>query len=747
MRVNIIQEGDMNVDREERDRMAQTQERDAPDTRPKVREKPLVKDLNEHIICPICRGYLIDATTLSECVHSFCRDCIARHLRNGPKTCPVCKANVLEPLTSDVGLQRLVYLMVPGLFKSEMDRRRQIRQTDPQCSTSTSTSSLSPPPPLGAPELGFDELVSLSLSEFDSNCEGSTRYLKCPAGVTVRHLLRLLMLKRGWGTTEGNDQQSGNNKIEMMYEVSGDKDERQFEVLKPSWTLMDLACIFEWKREAPMKLLYRVTRINEASIQKSPISCPTTNVSSSPMTTPDTPNQSIENIQRPPTPPPSPKPAISRIDSHKSSKGAVASGTTITEHHHELRKPRCEVTPVMRAPDPPPPSTKPNKLQKLEHKRKKRRNKRVIAEITTTPREDMLKLKVRLTPCPPRVSSNNVINSNNQVTSKDKLAQLKAVRKEKVRDKSNIVPAKNCSSSVQKKEETLTVSAKPAASNSDKANLGKVEVESKKTAEVEESPKNEDVLRKLGLVAISEAVKNRQDKLKGQNAQTGTDGVSSAEEREKLEKQLRESKANRVRSLLAEKQMRDTLKSMESGSNKRKDPPPLTPLKASKRPNVTFAPETPLDLSSPNVLDLSSNTSETPIIHGTKTKPEEKLVGILRNNLTKSTGEKVKDEVNKSQNANLKTLSDVAVSRLSGKTLDESSGKQLNFVSNKVTMASPLASKVALRIPQPHQRLSGFGMKIKPNVGVRHIPNPQAVVASQYRNQRSGFYSLTHQPP
>lgn len=34
------------------------------------KEKPLVKDLNEHIICPLCRGYFVDATTLVECLHS-----------------------------------------------------------------------------------------------------------------------------------------------------------------------------------------------------------------------------------------------------------------------------------------------------------------------------------------------------------------------------------------------------------------------------------------------------------------------------------------------------------------------------------------------------------------------------------------------------------------------------------------------------------------------------------------------------
>ena len=29
-----------------------------------------VKDLNEHITCFICGGYLVDATTITECIHT-----------------------------------------------------------------------------------------------------------------------------------------------------------------------------------------------------------------------------------------------------------------------------------------------------------------------------------------------------------------------------------------------------------------------------------------------------------------------------------------------------------------------------------------------------------------------------------------------------------------------------------------------------------------------------------------------------
>lgn len=95
------------------------------------------------------------------------------------------------------------------------------------------------------------------------------------------------------------------------------------------------------------------------------------------------------------------------------------------------------------------------------------------------------------------------------------------------------------------------------------------------------------------------------------------------------------------------------------------------------------------------------------------------------------------------QESNLKTLSDVAVSRLSG-CLTEKNPEALALASASLH-ATP--SKVALRIPQLHQRIPGFNMKIKPNLGVRHIPNPQAVVASQYRNQRASYFNAVSQQP
>lgn len=180
----------------------------------------------------------------------------------------MCNVATSPPLLPDVKLQRLVYLLVPGLFRSELERRRHFRLVNPQC----------PPlaPPLGALDLTLDDFVSLSLCALDEpedeerdhspenlaesrhpadvdqpNYEDatqirSTRYLKCPAGVTVRHLVRLLMLKRGW--EEANSL--GVNKIEMLCERSNEQrlETPKMISLDHSWTLLDLACIFGWKR-------------------------------------------------------------------------------------------------------------------------------------------------------------------------------------------------------------------------------------------------------------------------------------------------------------------------------------------------------------------------------------------------------------------------------------------------------------------------------------------------------------------
>ncbi|TGZ72665.1 hypothetical protein CRM22_001950 [Opisthorchis felineus] len=82
--------------------------------------------LNGHLICGLCGGYLIDATVLTECVHVFCRSCIVKYLTEH-KVCPLCQSLIQETrpghaLRPDTVLQRVVYKLVPGLLKTEMQR-------------------------------------------------------------------------------------------------------------------------------------------------------------------------------------------------------------------------------------------------------------------------------------------------------------------------------------------------------------------------------------------------------------------------------------------------------------------------------------------------------------------------------------------------------------------------------------------------------------------------------------------------
>ncbi|XP_030845690.1 polycomb complex protein BMI-1-B-like [Strongylocentrotus purpuratus] len=99
-----------------------------------------ITDLNKHLTCSLCKGYIVDATSIIECLHSFCRSCIVRYLHTS-KQCPVCDTQVhktrpLLNIRSDKTLQNLVYKLVPSMFKGEMKRRREFYKSHPQASTS-----------------------------------------------------------------------------------------------------------------------------------------------------------------------------------------------------------------------------------------------------------------------------------------------------------------------------------------------------------------------------------------------------------------------------------------------------------------------------------------------------------------------------------------------------------------------------------------------------------------------------------
>lgn len=220
-----------------------------------------ITELNPHLMCVLCGGYFIDATTIVECLHSFCKMCIVRYLESS-KYCPICDVQVhktkpLLNIRSDKTLQDIVYKLVPGLFKNEMKRRRDFYAEHPSVDAANgSNEDRGEVADEDKRIITDDEIISLSIEFFDQNKvenqgiadeekktkeeQINKRYLQCPAAMTVMHLRKFLRSKMDVPSTF---------QIEVMYED---------EPLKDYYTLMDIAYIYTWRRKGPLPLKYRV---------------------------------------------------------------------------------------------------------------------------------------------------------------------------------------------------------------------------------------------------------------------------------------------------------------------------------------------------------------------------------------------------------------------------------------------------------------------------------------------------------
>uniref|UniRef100_A0A7E4W7W1 RING-type domain-containing protein n=1 Tax=Panagrellus redivivus TaxID=6233 RepID=A0A7E4W7W1_PANRE len=81
--------------------------------------------IERNITCPLCHGYLIDAVTLQECTHFFCRRCFLLHLQR-EKTCPQCAIKLTDLKTAffrDDVLQNLIYKLTPATYWREVELR------------------------------------------------------------------------------------------------------------------------------------------------------------------------------------------------------------------------------------------------------------------------------------------------------------------------------------------------------------------------------------------------------------------------------------------------------------------------------------------------------------------------------------------------------------------------------------------------------------------------------------------------
>ncbi|XP_073541655.1 polycomb group RING finger protein 5 isoform X2 [Phyllobates terribilis] len=91
-----------------------------------TQRRRFVKEFNPYITCYICKGYLIKPTTVTECLHTFCKSCIVQHFEES-NDCPKCgiqvhETNPLEMLRLDNTLEEIIFKLIPGLREGEQQR-------------------------------------------------------------------------------------------------------------------------------------------------------------------------------------------------------------------------------------------------------------------------------------------------------------------------------------------------------------------------------------------------------------------------------------------------------------------------------------------------------------------------------------------------------------------------------------------------------------------------------------------------
>ncbi|XP_075261988.1 polycomb group RING finger protein 1-like [Convolutriloba macropyga] len=188
-------------------------------------------EINPHIICPLCNGYLINATTTIDCLHTFCKSCIYNYLQtqtsDNKKCCPICetflnRSKPSESLRPDPVLQNIVYSVVPNLYSLERERKTRFYEGEKMRQTILS----SPNPSLDA--IFGPEKPDYFTSENKSKYKLSLHYLiseknssrvipvssfKVPYQVKLADLEQILRIKFGL-----ND----NNFVEFYYSAESD---------------------------------------------------------------------------------------------------------------------------------------------------------------------------------------------------------------------------------------------------------------------------------------------------------------------------------------------------------------------------------------------------------------------------------------------------------------------------------------------------------------------------------------------
>lgn len=194
------------------------------------RNNPPERELVDLVTCKVCKGYLIDAVTLDTCMHSFCKACAIKCIRNQPK-CPECNQEIkenrsLRRLKTDTALQSVVYKLVPGLYEREMAQRRTFYASRPSPTLRFQSEMFGDIP--AAKTISPDDKITVGLTlKDDSEDEQIKTYFSCRADTNMILLKKLIIAKYG---------------LERSIKIYYGTTEVRFDMS----SLMDLAVMFNW---------------------------------------------------------------------------------------------------------------------------------------------------------------------------------------------------------------------------------------------------------------------------------------------------------------------------------------------------------------------------------------------------------------------------------------------------------------------------------------------------------------------
>ena len=163
-----------------------------------------LSELNPYISCFICKGYLIDATAITECLHTFCKSCIVKRLEfEDGKNCPTCdvvihRSNPLQGIKPDRTLQDIVYKLVPNLQRQEEHREKifcQLRGI-PLPKTNAQKSKHSDDYQTKTVDAITEDRICIQLEAKTKELEQLTRrFICCSSRTTITHVKKLVAKK------------------------------------------------------------------------------------------------------------------------------------------------------------------------------------------------------------------------------------------------------------------------------------------------------------------------------------------------------------------------------------------------------------------------------------------------------------------------------------------------------------------------------------------------------------------------